>query len=67
MNGSDVEAGDPAADEESTAELNVFFGQVEEIKEAMAQITENISTMKGLYSKLLTATSTDEAQGAYLK
>jgi hypothetical protein len=37
---------------------------VEEIKEAMSQITENISTMKGLYSKLLTATSTEDAQGA---
>lgn len=59
---SDVESGEPTADEESTAELNEFFSQVEEIKEAMAQITENISTMKGLYSKLLTATSTEDAQ-----
>jgi hypothetical protein len=61
---SDIENGEPAADEESTAELNDFFSQVEEIKEAMSQITENISTMKGLYSKLLTATSTEDAQGA---
>jgi len=61
---SDIESGgEPAADEESTAELNDFFSQVEEIKEAMAQITENIATMKGLYSKLLTATSTEDAQG----
>ncbi|ELR24792.1 syntaxin protein, putative [Acanthamoeba castellanii str. Neff] len=60
---SDIESGgEPAADEESTAELNDFFSQVEEIKEAMAQITENIATMKGLYSKLLTATSTEDAQ-----
>lgn len=60
---SDIESGgELAADEESTAELNDFFSQVEEIKEAMAQITENISTMKGLYSKLLTATSTEDAQ-----
>jgi t-SNARE complex subunit (syntaxin) len=59
---SDIENGEPAADEESTAELNDFFSQVEEIKEAMSQITENISTMKGLYSKLLTATSTEDAQ-----
>jgi hypothetical protein len=63
MGDSDVERGEPAADEESTAELNEFFSKVEEIKEVMAQITENISTMKGLYSKLLTATSTEDAQG----
>jgi t-SNARE complex subunit (syntaxin) len=62
MGDSDVERGEPAADEESTAELNEFFSKVEEIKEVMAQITENISTMKGLYSKLLTATSTEDAQ-----
>jgi t-SNARE complex subunit (syntaxin) len=62
MRDSDVERGEPAADEESTAELNEFFSKVEEIKEVMAQITENISTMKGLYSKLLTATSTEDAQ-----
>jgi syntaxin 1B/2/3 len=59
---SDLEGGEPLGDEESTAELNEFFSQVEEIKEAMAQISENISTMKGLYSKLLTSTSTEDAQ-----
>jgi len=59
----DVEkGGEQAIDDRSTAELKGFFEEVEEIKDAMARITENVATMKGLYSKLLTATSTEDAQ-----
>jgi len=53
----DIEAGDDEVNEE----LAGFFSEVEEIKDAMARITENVSAIRHLYADILTATSTEQA------
>eukprot|EP01087_Luapelamoeba_hula_P009469 TRINITY_DN2445_c0_g1_i2.p1 TRINITY_DN2445_c0_g1~~TRINITY_DN2445_c0_g1_i2.p1 ORF type:complete len:329 (+),score=81.37 TRINITY_DN2445_c0_g1_i2:129-1115(+) len=61
---ADDDDGEAAPDKAAlaSAELQGFFKDVEHIKDVMTEITANIGTIKGLYSELLTATSTEHAK-----
>jgi len=51
--------------EATSAELAGFFKEVEQLKNSMEDIGENIASIKSLYGELLTATSTEQGKGKY--
>ncbi len=61
--GSMSEDGDFEVDSEATSQLNEFFRDVDEMKDSMAQIAENVKTIKHIYAELLTCTSTEQSAG----
>jgi len=68
--GSDIDSDDDdvekqsgqVIDEAAHSELAPFFKDVEEMKQSMDKISDNIATIKRIYAEILTTTSTEQAQ-----